>query len=270
MQKLILKNHQLVAEKQAQVSVEERGLLFGDGIFETCKIFNGKIYDYKAHEDRMKAGLKALKFSAEIKNLEKESLKLITTNKIKNGLLKILISRGVGSYGYLPTYKSKALTIVQTFESRELPKKITLGISKITAPKTFAKTTNSLPYILTKIAATEENFFDAVMFSEKKFVSETSSANIFWVKNGKIFTPSKTCGLLLGTVRKKLLKLAPVKIFETEATLAALKKADEIFLTNSSFLVAPVDEFLGRKLQKNFGNEFLKLLQKDVEKQCSN
>jgi branched-subunit amino acid aminotransferase/4-amino-4-deoxychorismate lyase len=269
MTKLILKNHQIVEEKQAQLSLQERGFLFGDGIFETCKIFNGKIYDYAAHEARLKEGLKALKFSAEIENLEKKSLELIAKNKIKNGILKILISRGVGSAGYLPTYESKALIIVQTFEERELPKKITLGISKIAAPKAFAKTTNSLPYIMTKIGATEENLFDAVMLFEKKFVAETSSANIFWVKNGKIFTAAKTCGILLGTVRKKLLKLSPVKIFETEATVTALKKADEIFLTNSSFLVLPVDEFLGRKLQKNFGKEFLKLLQKDLEKQCS-
>lgn len=268
MQKLILKNHQLVAEKQAQFSINERGFLFGDGIFETCKIFNGKIYDYKAHEDRIKAGLKALKFSAEIKNLEKESLQLIAKNKIENGILKILISRGIGSLGYLPTYESKALIVAQTFEAREFPKKIALGISKITAPKAFAKTTNSLPYILAKIAAAEKKLFDCVMLSEKKFVAETSSANIFWVQNGKVFTPSKACGALLGTVRKKLLKLSPVKIFETEATIAALKKADEIFLTNSSFLVAPVDEFLGRKLQKNFGTEFKKLLQQDLEKQC--
>ncbi|MBP7709896.1 MAG: aminotransferase class IV [Rickettsiales bacterium] len=268
MQKLILKNHQLVAEKQAQFSIDERGFLFGDGIFETCKIFNGKIYDYKAHEDRIEAGLKALKFSAEIKNLEKEALQLIAKNKIENGILKILISRGIGSAGYLPTYESKALIVAQTFAARELPKKITLGISKITAPKAFAKTTNSLPYILTKIEATEKKLFDCVMLSDKKFIAETSSANIFWVKNGKVFTASKSCGALLGTVRKKLLKISPVKIFETEATAAALKKADEIFLTNSSFLVLPVDEFLGRKLQKNFGNEFKKLLQQDVEKEC--
>lgn len=266
---MILKNHQLVAEKQAQVSLDERGFLFGDGIFETCKIFNGRIYDFAAHEARIKAGLKVLKFSAEIKNLEKETQQLIAKNKIKNGILKILISRGIGSCGYLPTYQSKALVIAQTLEERELPKKINLGISKITAPQALAKTTNSLPYILTKIAAAEEKLFDAVMLNSQKFIAETSSANIFWVKNGKIYTAAKACGILPGTVRKKLLQLAPVKIFEVKAKISALKNADEIFLTNSAFLVAPVDEFLGRKLQKNFGTEFLKLLQKDVEKTCS-
>jgi branched-subunit amino acid aminotransferase/4-amino-4-deoxychorismate lyase len=270
MKKLILKNHQLIAETQVEVSVQERGFLFGDGIFETCKIFNGKIYDFAAHEARIKAGLKALKFSAEIENLEKETLNLIAKNKVQNGILKILISRGTGSLGYLPTYESKALVIAQTFEERQLPKKITLGISKITAPKSIAKTTNCLPYILAKIDAKEKNLFDCVMLSDKKFIAETSSANIFWVKNGRVFTPSKKCHMLLGTVRAKLLKISPMKIFETEAKISALKNADEIFLTNSSFLIAPVDEFLGRKLQKDFGNKFLELLKQDLEKTCKN
>jgi branched-chain amino acid aminotransferase len=268
MQKLILKNHQLIPERQAQFSIEERGFLFGDGVFETCKIFNGKIYDYKAHEDRLKDGLKALKFSAEIQNLEQELLQLIAKNKVENGILKILISRGIGSLGYLPTYKSKALIIAQTFASRKLPKKITLGVSKITAPKAFAKTTNSLPYILAKIEAAEKKLFDCVMLSDQKFVAESSSANIFWVKNGKVFTPAKACGALIGTVQKKLLKLSPIKIFKTKSTLTALKKADEIFLTNSSFLIVSVDEFLDRKLQKNLSQKFKKLLQQDLKKQC--
>lgn len=269
-EKMILKNHQLVDEKQAQVSINERGFLFGDGIFETCKIFNGKIYDYHAHEKRIQLGLKALKFTADIKNLQSDSLKLIAANNVKNGILKIMISRGIGSYGYLPTYESEALIIAETFANRELPQKIKLGVSKNIAPKSIAKTTNSIPYILTKIEAAERNYFDCVMLSEKKFIAETSSANIFWVKNGKVFTSAKSCGILVGTVRNKLLKLSPIKIFEKEAKITELKKADEIFLTNSAFLLAPVDEFLGRKLQRNLGNEFLELLKQDLEKQCRN
>lgn len=269
MKKFILKNHQLIAEKQAQVSISERGLLFGDGIFETCKIFNGKIYDFAAHQSRIKAGLKALKFSADISDLKEKSLQLIQKNAVQNGILRISISRGIGSAGYLPTYESESLILIQTFAEREFPKKITLGIASTkTPPNPLGKTMNALPYILTKIEAAEKNLFDGVMFSQKKFVAETSSANIFWVKNGKVFTPSKACDILLGTVRQRLLKISPFKIHQVEATLATLKKADEIFLTNSAFLALPVDQFLGKKLQKNFGNQFLKLLQEDVRKMC--
>jgi branched-chain amino acid aminotransferase len=268
-QKFIFKNQQLIEESQAQISIGERGFLFGDGIFETCKISNRKIYDYKAHETRIKAGLKALKFHAEIADLEEKSLQLIAKNQVENGILRISISRGIGSAGYLPTYESKALTIIQTLPARKLPPKISLGISSLRAPQnSFGKSMNALPYLLTKIAAQEENLFDSVMLSTKNFIAETSSANIFWVKNDKIFTPAKTCNILPGTVRGRLLKISPLKIFETEAKISALKNADEIFLTNSSFLLLNVDEFAGRKLQKNHGEELSKLLLEDVKKSC--
>lgn len=260
MKKYIYKNQKLISETQAQISIHERGFLFGDGIFETCKIINGKIFDFSAHEKRIKSALKILKFSADIENLEKNSLNLIKKNQLKNGILKISISRGIGSIGYLPTYESAALIIIQTFEDRQLPKKITLGISKITTPKLPFKSMNSLPYILAKIEASEKKYFDCVMLSDKKFIAETSSSNIFWVKNGAIFTPDESCDIVLGTVRERVLKNSLVKIKKVKVRISALKNADEIFLTNSAFLILSVDEFDGKKLQKNFANEFLKII----------
>ena len=210
MKKFIIKNHKIIEEKQANISIDERGFRFGDGIFETCKIFNGKIYDYEAHEARIKQGLKALKSKAKIDDLKENSLKLIAKNKIKNGILRISISRGIGSEGYMPTYESEPLIIVQThFERQITAKKIILGISKIKKPPKNSlpiacKTAQSLCYILNKISANEQNIFDCIMLSQKNFISETSSANIFWIKNGKIYTPSKACDIVLGCVRKKL------------------------------------------------------------------
>lgn len=254
-------NDKIVKETQAQVSINDRAFLFGDGIFETCKIFNGKVRNFKAHQARINAGFKALKFSTSIADLEKKSQQLIDKNKIENGILKIVISRGSGSLGYLPTYESKPLILITTSTPRKLPTKIALGISsQNSALKSAGKTLNALPYVLTKIEAQEKNLFDGVMLSPKKFIAETSSANIFWVKQGKIFTAAKSCGIVNGTVRQRLLKISPVKIFEVEAKISALKNADEIFLTNAAFSLLPVDEFLGRKLQKNFGPSFLKLV----------
>ena len=261
MENYIFKNHQLIQEKQATISIKDRGLLFGDGIFETCKIVNDKIRNFKAHEARIKEGLKTLKFSAEISELEKNSLQLIKKNKIENGILKIIISRGSGSLGYLPTYESEPLILIQTFLPRELPKKITLGISsQVTPAKNLGKTLNSLPYVLAKIEAVENKLFDCVMLSPQKFIAETSSANIFWVKNGRIFTSPKSCGIVCGTTRSLILKNSPAKIFEKAAKISALKNADEIFLTNAASSVLSVDEFLGRKLQKNFAPLFSKLV----------
>ena len=273
MKKFAYKNQQLIEEKQAQVSIHERGFLFGDGIFETCKIFNGKIYNFKAHEARIQSGLKALKFCAEISDLEKKSLQLIAKNKIKNGVLRISISRGIGSEGYLPTYKSKPLIIIRAFNSKSVTQKIILGISKIKKPPSNSfpiqhKTMQGLIYTLNKISAQEQKFFDCVMLTQENFISETSSANIFWVKNEEIFTPSNSCDILLGTIRAKLLSNKNLKIKKVKMKISELKKADEIFLTNTSFLALSVNEFAGRKLKNKIGKEILEWLKSDV-KSCN-
>lgn len=268
MTKFIFKNQKLIAEKQAQLSINERGFLFGDGVFETCKIFNGQIYNFKSHQKRLKNGLKNLKISADIDNLEQNSLKLIKKNQIESGILKISISRGIGSNGYLPTNKSKPLIIIWAKKSRKTPTNITLGISTQQTPiKNIGKTHNSLPYILTKIEAQKDGFFDNVMLSSEGKIAEVSSANIFWVKNGVIFTPDKSCGILNGTIRQKLLQIEP-NIKEIAADIAELKKADEIFITNSSLLIAPVSKFLDKKLTPNLSLKLLKKLQDDIKKSC--
>lgn len=271
MTQFIYKNRQLIDEKQAQVSINERAFLFGDGVFETCKIFNGKIYDYKSHKARLEDGLKNLKIIAETSDLEERSLKLIAKNNIKNGTLRISISRGIGSQGYLPTNKSKPLIIIWAKSNKKPPKNISLGLSTQTTPlRNLGKTNNALPYILTKIEAQEQGIFDCLMLSNTGKIAESSSANIFWVKNGKIFTADETCGILLGTIRQKLIEISPFQIYETKATLETLEQADEIFLTNSTFLALSINEFMGKKLPNNFGKEFLKLLEDDVKQSCKN
>ncbi len=277
MKQFIFKNNQFVEKSLANISIDERGFLFGDGIFETCKIFNGRIYDFESHLARIRRALKAFRFTAELSDLEKKSSELIKKNQIQNGILRISISRGIGSAGYLPTYQSKPLIIIKTIDeasfSENFPRKISLGISSYKKPPSNSfpsefKSSQSFPYVLTKIESQEKDLFDSVILSQENFICETSSANIFWIKKGKIFTPSKACEMVLGTIRKKLLKISSIKIHEVEKTVSALKNADEIFLTNASFLVLSVDEFLGRKLQKDSGKMFLELLQNDVEERC--
>ncbi len=262
----IYQNQKLLQKSQAKISISERGFLFGDGAFETCKIYNGHIHNFDAHISRLVKALEFLKINAEISDLKNNSLKLIAKNKIKNGILRISISRGSGSLGYLPTYKTKALTLIETIKNRKLPSKISIGISKNKNHNyLFFKSHNALNYVLNKIAAQERGFFDLIMLNEKNFISETSSANIFWVKNNKIYTPEKTCNIVDGTIRHRLLEISQFKIFEVAAKINELKNADEIFLTNSTSLAILVDEFDGKKLQKTVGKEILKLLESDAK-----
>jgi aminodeoxychorismate lyase len=255
MKKFIIKNSRLVAEKNASISIRERGFLFGDGMFETCKVINGKILDFNLHQARICKALETLKFSLDTKNLEQNCYKLIKKNSLSDGILKILISRGRGSRGYLPTSESRPLVIIETSENRALPQKISLGISKIVTPGNAFKSMSAMAYVMAKIEAEEQGVFDCVMLSSDGFVAETSSANIFWVKNDQIYTPDESCGMVQGCARERVLKSSKIEIKKVRAKISDLENADEIFLTNSAFLVIPVDEFLGKKLQTKWSKK---------------
>ncbi len=276
MNNYVLINQKLVDESQALISVKERACRFGDGIFETFKIVSGIIYDYESHFARIKRGLKALEISAKINNLQTDSYQLIKKNQIKDGILRISISRGIGSMGYLPKDNILPLIIIETISEARYPSgEITLGISKIKAPKRprilqNCKTMQGLNYVLAKINAKKSGHFDDVILSESRYISECSSTNIFWVKNGKIFTPQSSCDILLGTTREKIIKKFPLKINLVKARLASLCGADEIFLTNSNFLVLPVDKLIvGKKnvkFKKEISSQVLQWLNDDIEK----
>jgi len=268
--KYIYKNQQLLLESNAKISINERGFLFGDGIFESAKIYNSKIYDFSNHLKRLKLGLSNLKITADISDIEEKSYKLIKKNLIQNGTLRISISRGIGSNGYLPKEKIKPLIIIQTKPASQKPKNFKLGISSYKIPKTnFGKTSNSLIYVLSKIESQKNNVFDSVMLSEEgDFIAECASANIFWVKNNKIYTPSKSLGIVKGTKREKIIKLSPLKIEEKLAKLSELKKADEIFLTNANLLLQPISSFNNKVLKKDIGLKLKKIFEEDLKKSC--
>jgi branched-subunit amino acid aminotransferase/4-amino-4-deoxychorismate lyase len=268
MKKFIVKNQKLIAKRQAKISINQRAFLFGDAFFETIKICNHKIYNFSAHLRRIKKALEFLQFQAKIDDLEKNCEKLIAKNKVKNGLLRIHISRGDKSAGYAPAKNCKPLIIIETLKSRKLPKIISLGISSICAPKINFKSGNAIFYILNKLEAQKQKLFDLVMLDCEGFVSETSSANIFWIKDEKIYTSSQSCNIILGCMREKLLKNFNLKIIEKRAKIDELKNADEIFLTNSSFLILPVDEFLGSKLKKETTQKLKKMLVQDLKNSC--
>lgn len=269
MHQFVYQNQRLITQTQAQISINERGYLFGDGIFETCLIHNHKIYDFPGHLERLKFGLKNLKIEFDTSNLESKCYELIKKNQLEKAIIKIQISRGQGNIGYAPKNYTQPLLTITTQDSRPKPENITLGVSSYKPPSQYlGKTTNSLNYILTKIEALENNYFDSVILDQHQNICETSSANIFWVKNNEIFTTPTSTNIIIGTKRQKLLKISPIKISEKLATISQLSEADEIFLTNSSFLIAAVNKFQNKILKTDISNKLLKAFQEDLEVAC--
>ena len=235
-------NQQLTNNDSISLSHQQRGFLFGDGAFESCKIFNSKIINFEAHLQRLNKALDYLKIKADLSLIQQQSLQLIAKNNCQNATLRISISRGIGSSGYLPTNQSQPLIIIETKNySADNSLKINLGISYRNPAGFFFKSHSALNYVLSKIEAQENNFFDNILINDQKIVCETSSANIFWIKNKTIYTPSNECNIVQGCIRESILKLPDLEIVKTNSQLTEVLDADEVFITNANHILCKVD-----------------------------
>lgn len=266
-------NYQITPEKKALISINERGFLFGDGVFETCRFSQNNIYNFHSHLNRLKLGLEAIKIDFDLSDLEENIKNLIAKNDLNEGLTRIYISRGQGSSGYDPNENIKPLIIIQT---KKLPKKpsnpINLWVSKYkkisnkSLPIHYKLAAQGLNSTLVKLEAKENNCFDGILLDENNNICETSCANIFWVKNQTLFTPSKNCDILFGTIREKILQLAQEKNIQTkevETNLDEILEADEVFITNISYKILKINSILPKnKIFKN--HEIFDILDKNL------
>jgi branched-subunit amino acid aminotransferase/4-amino-4-deoxychorismate lyase len=118
--------------------------------------------------------------------------------------------------------------------------------------------------------AVENDCFDAVLLNEEGFVCETSSTNIFWISDNILYTPDENCGVLLGTIRQKILSLSPLRIVTIQAKMEQLLNADEVFLTNTALGILSVDQIMDKKfLQKKYAEIFKDLLNCDIKNYVS-
>jgi branched-chain amino acid aminotransferase len=227
--------NRFVNRNNAKVSIKERGFRFGDGIFETIRIRNYKLTDFDLHLKRLEAGLKAIKISFNLLQIAALAQKLIGKNQQKEGFVRISISRGIGSKGYLPV-NCKATLIIET---ENLRRNYIQDYKLIISP--YQKISgNSLPVnyklmqginsTLSALYAKEHNVNDAILLNHDNYISETSSANIFMVKDGAIFTPPLIDDLLGGVVREKV--IANFSITEQSFKLDDLSIYDNIFISN--------------------------------------
>jgi 4-amino-4-deoxychorismate lyase len=260
-------NHNLL--QQSNINITNRGFLFGDGAFETCLIHNKNIINFSQHLHRLALALQYLEISYPLNQLEHQAQNLINVNNLNHGILRIQISRDVGSIGYLPTANCKTTSILNLLPFREIPTKINLMISSRNLFGLFPfKSSNSLPYVLAKIDAHKNNAFDSILLNSQQHICETGSANIFWVKNKQIFSPDSSCGLVLGIIRQLIANHYCVNFIK--ADLKCLQDADEVFITNSIILVKSVDVIkFDNKISKNYqqkkvANEIASFLQEKL------
>jgi len=246
-----LVNGAFIEENTATISINDRGFRFGDGLFETIPVYDGLPYLWEYHMERLAGGLKALSISCDTRDLLQQALVLLKSNAVIHSLLRIQISRGVGSQGYLPAPGTLSPTIVmQTLDCpASPPSAVTLWLSSFQKPST-----NSLPVryklaqgvnsMLARMEAADHNCFDALQPGEGNCVGEASSANIFWLREGRLHTPSLACGVLAGITRRRIIELSPHPISEGSYTLDDMAAADAVILTNASLGAVAVNSLL--------------------------
>jgi aminodeoxychorismate lyase len=249
---------------EASVSVFDRGLHYGDGLFESLRICDGQPHHWNLHYERLARGADFLRIplhrsSAE---LREAAVRLAQLNKTPESMLRVTLTRGVGPRGYsaadvvgptllmtlhhAPAIDAHSLPLWRLITSRVL-----VGVDD---PLTRFKTCNRLPYILARHEADAANAHDALILNTRGEVVETSAANVFWLLCGALGTPPADSGALPGVTRAIVLQLAHdlgLPTPEVAISPSALLHADAVFLTASSFGLVEVASVDGHPLNRS-------------------
>lgn len=251
--------------EEAKISVYDHGLLYGDGLFEGIRIYNGTIFKLEEHLRRLFEGAKAIMLS--IPYSEKELGEFLMTGVSKlaeeqgggGGYIRLIVTRGVGDLGLDPR-KCGRPSVIAIIDSIELyPQELyESGIPIITASSHRVessvfdpriKSLNYLNNILAKQEAILAGCLEAVMLNHDGYLTECTGDNIFLVKNGTLKTPASHLGILEGITRNTILELARengIPAEETMLTRFDLYTADECFLSGSGAEMMPVISVDGR------------------------
>jgi len=247
-------NGRFIQDEQATIPITDRGLLLGDGIFETVHAVCGVIPFQKQHWERMKQSLDLLGIPSPIN--EAEFNDALQTLLIKNSLhkvdagIRITVTRGCARRGVAPpvTCQPNCFIIAFPLQSRfeQRVKMITATIRRNEySPITKIKSINYLDNIMAKQEAIQQNVDEALFLNTKGHVTETTVSNIFMVKDNILFTPPTDDGLLPGVMRSFVLRnMSKLQIVAKEMSISPeiLAKADEVFLTNSLLGIQPVSQ----------------------------
>jgi branched-chain amino acid aminotransferase len=248
-------------ERDAKISVFDHGLLYGDGIFEGIRAYNGRVFKLKEHIDRLFCSAKSILLQLPLSRakISEAVLETCRANRIRDGYIRLLVTRGVGSLGLSPkSCKRPSVIIIADKIQLYPPEFYAKGLTIITVPTTrnlhsalnpAIKSLNYLNNILAKIEANNGGCEEAVMLNAEGFVAECTGDNLFIVKNGELFTPPLSAGALYGITRQTVIELAQeadLKVSEPNLTRYDLFNADECFLTGTGAELIPVVKIDGR------------------------
>lgn len=248
---------QYYPKSQAKISVFDHGLLYGDGIFEGIRAYNGSVFKLKEHIDRLyrSAHMIMLDISMKREDMTKIVLETLRRNGLKDAYIRLVVTRGVGDLGLNPKKCSKCTVIViadtiALHKDGAKEKGVTAMLSwvkrdPVDATSHEIKSLNYLNSILAKIEANIGGVDEAICLDKNGFICEGVAENIFIVKNGKLYTPPSYTGALPGITADEVMKLARklgYEVKEKNITPYELFNAEEVFFTGTAAEVVPVRE----------------------------
>jgi len=248
-------------EWNAKVSVFDHGVLYGDGVFEGIRAYNGRVFKLTEHIDRLFYSAKAILLNLPMSHeaLMRATVETCRRNKLRDGYIRLLVTRGIGTLGLNPRNCKNPSVIIIAGKIQVYPAELyAKGMDIVTVPTVrnlhsavnpAIKSLNYLNNILAKIEANNAGVEEAVMLNYEGFVAECTADNLFIVRNGELSTPPLAAGALYGITRGTVMDLAAqlgMKVSEPNLTRYDLFNADECFLTGTGAEIMPVVKIDGR------------------------
>ncbi len=257
----IFLNGEFVQKQDAKVSVYDHGYLYGDGVFEGIRVYDGNVFRLKEHLIRLYESAKSILLTIpySLEELTQIVVDTVNRNNLHSGYIRLVVSRGEGNLGLDPTSCPRANVVVIAEQLALFPQELYENGMEIVTVATRRnrsdvlnpqiKSLNYLNNILVKIEAKLAGVQEALMLNDQGFVAEGSGDNVFLVKGSKLITPPSSAGALEGITRNAIMELGDTLGYEVEEKLFTRHDvyiADEVFLTGTAAEVIGVSKVDGR------------------------
>ncbi|MES1035230.1 branched-chain-amino-acid transaminase [Bacillus pumilus] len=259
----IFLNDELVKKEDAKISVYDHGFLYGDGVFEGIRVYNGNIFRMKEHLDRLYDSARSIMLNIpySLEELTEKMIHTVERNGLKDAYIRLVVSRGAGDLGLDPNNCGRANTVIIVEPLAIFPKHLyETGIDIVTVPtrrnrpdvlSPKVKSLNYLNNILVRIEAHMADVSEALMLNDQGYVAEGSADNVFIYKKGKLYTPPGYIGALEGITRNAIMEIAEdlgYEVKEEPFTRHDVYTAEEVFLTGTAAEVIAVVKVDGRTI----------------------
>jgi branched-chain amino acid aminotransferase len=254
---------EFVPMDEARISVFDHGLLYGDGVFEGIRAYNGRIFRLTEHLERLYASARGIGLDIPLSLAEMEStvVRTVAANELRDAYIRLVVTRGVGDLGLDPRKCPRPTVIIIASTIQLYPPEVYERGLRVVTCKTLrtpaasldpsVKSLNYLNNIVAKAEVTAAGADEGIMLNQEGYVAECTGDNLFLVRNGVIVTPPPEAGMLIGVTRNAVIEVAREAgyvVIEELFTVEEVVAADECFLTGTAAEIAPVASVDGQPI----------------------